>query len=366
MKIDFLRLYNFRNYDQLSISFHPHLNLIYGKNGSGKTNLVEAIYVLALTRSFRIVGDKTLIHDGSSMCKIEGKVKERYTTNYQIVINKEGKKVAINQDKVAKLSDYVSKIPIILFHPDDLRFIKDTPSTRRKTLNISISELDLLYLRYLNDYNKVLKQRNAYLKQMIINGNTSSDYLDILTDKLIQYGMYIHEKRKTFIQNINEYIDLFYEKITFSKGLEIQYISSYNHLSKEELKENYQKSLEKDLSLGKTTIGVHMDDLKFLLNNQDLKDYGSEGQQKNAIIAYKFSELEIFYDRKGSYPILILDDLFSELDIEKIQNILKLLKEDIQTFITTTELDKFSFLSTFSYKQIMIQDGKVVEESVHE
>ena len=366
MRIDVLKLYNFRNYNRLTISFHPNLNLIYGKNGSGKTNLVEAIYVLALTRSFRLVGDKTLILDTTSMCKIEGTVFNTYSTNYQILLSKEGKKVQINHDKVAKISDYISKIPIVLFHPDDLRFIKDTPSTRRKNVNISISELDLVYLRYLNDYNKLLKQRNSYLKQMIVNGNTSSNYLEILTDKLIDYGMNIHLKRKEFLDLINEYIGCFYQKITGVSGLKLKYVSSYNDLSKDELTDLYAKMLAKDINFGKTNVGIHMDDLKFSLNDKDLKDYGSEGQQKNAIIAYKFSELEIFKKMKGNYPILILDDLFSELDLEKVQNILKLLKEEVQTFITTTDVTKFSFLTSFSYKQIHIQNGKVVEESEHE
>ena len=344
MRIEFLKLYNFRNYEKMQISFHPHLNLIYGKNGSGKTNLVEAIYVLALTRSFRLVNDKTLIMDGALACKIEGKIVNKYTNTYQIVLNKEGKKVAIDNDKKGKLSDYIAKIPIILFHPDDLRFIKDTPSTRRKNLNISISMLDLVYLRYLSNYNKILKQRNAYLKQLMVNSTLSNDYLDILTEKLVYHGLEIHQKRKKFIGEINE----------------------FNELNKEEILNAYQSMFTKDVTLGKTNFGIHTDDLKFTLNGKDLKEYGSEGQQKNAIIAYKFSELEVFKKYKNFYPIFILDDLFSELDKEKVKNIMNLLKDDIQTFITTTELDKLPFLNDFSYKQFYINEGKVVEESEHE
>ncbi len=365
MRIDVLKLYNFRNYTRLSISFHPNLNLIYGKNGSGKTNLVEAIYVLALTRSFRLVNEKTLILDTALMCKIEGTLYNNHATTYEILLSKDGKKVQINHDKVAKISDYISKIPIVLFHPDDLRFIKDTPSTRRKTVNISISLLDIPYLRYLNLYNKILKQRNSYLKQMAINGNSSTEYLKILTDKLIMYGSYIYKKREEFLEKINQHISTFYEKITGISGLKILYVSSYKGLNDEEIGELYQKSQAKDVDYRKTSIGIHMDDLKFLLNNRDLKEYGSEGQQKNAIIAYKFSEIEVFRECKGFYPILILDDLFSELDGEKIQNILNLLKTDIQTFITTTDVDNLN-LPYLSYKQIHIQNGKVVEESEHE
>ena len=366
MKLTFLKLVNFRNYLNLEVSFHPNLNIIYGKNGSGKTNLVEAIYVLALTRSFRIVGDKTLVKDGESLCKVEGTSLDSFRTNYSIIINKDGKNVKINNNKVAKLSDYVSKLPIVLFNPDDLRFIKDTPSTRRKTLNISISELDLEYLRYLSYYSKVLKQRNAYLKQMLINHTKDLSYLNILTEKLVSYGIYLHVRRKTFIDMINEYVGYFYEKITGVKGVKLEYLSDYNNLDRDALLSLYNKYLDKDLTFGKTHLGVHTDDLRFVLNSKDFKEYGSEGQQKNAIIAYKFSEIEIFKKVKDSYPILILDDLFSELDKEKKDNILKLLDDNIQTFITTTDLDLFPSINQYGYKKFKISDGSIIEEGVHE
>ena len=363
MKIELLKLLNFRNYQKLEMKFHPSLNIIYGKNGSGKTNLVEAIYVLGLTRSFRLSQEKTLILDGALSTKVEGVINNRYKTLYTVLLNKEAKKVKINDNKVAKLSDYISKITIVLFHPDDLRFIKDTPSTRRKNLNISISEMNLEYLRVLNTYNKLLKQRNAYLKQMLVNHHETSDYLDILTSKLVDAGMYIYDKRKKFLQQVNSYLNSFYHKITGLDELIINYSCTYEGKNKEEILNLMQKNLSKDLMLGKTSIGIHGDDLAFLLDGKNLKEYGSEGQQKNAIIAYKFSELEIFKEKTGFYPIFILDDLFSELDQEKVLNILKLLKSEIQTFITTTNLDILSFSSIHSYKQIHIEDGHVIGES---
>jgi len=366
MELRFLKLLNFRNYERLEISFHSNLNLIYGKNGSGKTNLVEAIYVLALTRSFRIVGDKTLLLDGASFSRIEGNIVNKSVSNYCVLLNKDGKNVKINNNKVARISDYISKIAIVLFHPDDLRFIKDAPSTRRKTLNISISLVNLEYLRYLNQEKILLKQRNSYLKQMSVNGSLSSDYLDILTKKLIDYGQYIYQRRKSFITHISKYLESIYEKITGIEGLKIEYLSHYEGLDSEAIFSLYQKNLKRDLSFGKTNIGIHMDDFKFVLNGKDLKEYGSEGQQKNAIIAYKFSEIEIFKELTGSYPIFILDDLFSELDKEKVQNILNLLSPDVQTFITTTDLERFVSLDNFSYKSFFVENGHIVEESEHE
>lgn len=366
MRIESLKLLNFRNYEHLDIKFHPKLNLIYGKNGSGKTNLVEAIYVLFLTRSFRMAQEKTLILDGKDASRIEGNVYRKSLINYRVYLSKEGKKVRINQQNIIKISDYISNMAIVLFHPDDLRFIKDAPSTRRKTLNISISLIYFQYLQYLNNYQNVLKQRNAYLKQMIVNANQSGEYLNILTEKLIEYGYYIYQKRDEFIRLLNPYLTTYYEKITGSAGLQLEYISSYHNVNKQDLTKLYQKGLEKDLKFGKTHIGIHMDDLRFLLDGKDLKDYGSEGQQKNAVIAYKFSELEIFKVSTGNYPILILDDLFSELDQGKIKNILELLKPEVQTFITTTELDHLCFLDQFNYKKFCIELGNIVEESEHE
>lgn len=366
MWLEYLNLLNFRNYEALHLRFHPTLNLIYGNNGEGKTNLVEAIYVLGLTRSFRMVNDRTLILKNATCAKIMGNVHNRYETNYQIVLNKDGKKVQINKKKVLKLSDYVSKINIILFHPNDLKIIKDTPSIRRKNLNIDISQLNLDYLKNLSYYNKVLKQRNAYLKQLLTNGNNDESFLNVLTVKLVEYGQKVHEERKKIIDLLNTYISDIYLKISSKGELKIEYISDFNGLSNQKILELYDKSLKKDLTFGKTNLGIHTDDLIFYLDGNDLKDYGSEGQQKNAIIAMKFAELELFKKKKGYYPILILDDLFSELDEEKIQNILNYIPEDIQVFITITNLNYFRGVDNKGYRNFHIENGKVLEVVEHE
>jgi DNA replication and repair protein RecF len=366
MWLEYLKLLNFRNYEKLDLRFHPTLNIIYGKNGEGKTNLVESIYVLGLTRSFRLVHDRTLIHQDFEFAKIEGNVHNRYQTNYKIILSKDGKKVQINNNKVLKLSDYVSKINIILFHPNDLKIIKDTPSIRRKNLNIDISQLNLNYLKDLNAYNKILKQRNAYLKQLLVNGNSSTSYLDILTKKLVEYGQRIYKERVKFLEFLNTYVSNIYFEIAKKGELKIEYVSDYHNLTEEGLLKMYEKSLKKDLSFGKTNLGIHTDDMIFLLDGQDLKDYGSEGQQKNAIISMKFAELELFKQQKGYYPILILDDLFSELDEEKIQNILNFITKDIQVFITTTNVNHLGCVDNKSYRSFHIENGQIMEVVEHE
>ena len=343
MKIHHLKLLNFRNYEKYEISFSPNYNIIYGKNGSGKTNLVESIYVLALTKSFRGSVDKVLIMNNKDVARIEGVVSDNNTkNNYKIIIKDGDKKVKINDTKIDKLSDYISKISVVLFNPDDLRFIKDSPSVRRQAINLEISEINNAYLKKLSMYNKILKQRNSYLKMMSVNSNTSKDYLDILTGKLIDLGESIYLSRKKYIDLLNDRIGDLYNKICGISDLKLEYLSDFKNFNRDNIAKKYKDNLQRDIMLGKTSIGIHHDDISFKFKNISLKDYGSEGQQKNAVIAYKLAELEIFNDLRGNYPILILDDLFSELDRFKINNILNLINNDVQTFITTTEIDKIN------------------------
>lgn len=363
MQVRQLKLVNFRNYKNLSVTFSPRYNLIYGNNGMGKTNLIEAIFVLALTKSFRGSLDKVLIMNGEKSLTIEGVISSLINSNYQITISNEGKKVKINGNNVKKLSDYISKITVILFSSLDLRMIKDTPSVRRKNLNIDISSMDNSYLKLLSNYNKLLKQRNIYLKSMNINSNTDVDYFEVVTDKLIDIGLKINTYRNDFISQINEYIGNIYKNITEEEGLHIEYHSSYNNLSKEEIKKNYKKVLQRDIILGKTEIGIHHDDLIFKLNKFNLKDYGSEGQQKNAIISYKLSEIEFYKKKNNDEPILILDDLFSELDNQKINNLLNILDKNIQTFITTTNIDIVDEKIKKQSMKIVVDNGTIKEES---
>ncbi len=361
MQIQKLKLLNFRNYNKLDVSFNTNLNIIYGNNGSGKTNLVEAIYVLALSRSFKQVCDKTLIKKDSNIAKIEGSFTEEFTNNFKVIITEEGKKVKINDNKITKISDYISKINIVLFSPNDLKIIKDTPSIRRKYLNISLSQMNVLYLKSLSDYNKLLKMRNAYLKDMLVNGNKSFDYLNIITEKLIKIGLEVYKFRYDYINKINSKISSFYDKIGGNKNLKVEYKSDYSDKTFESLVLFYKKNLKKDLNFGKTTFGIHHDDLVFKLDEDDLKIFGSEGQQKNAVIAWKFSEIEIMKEEMGRTPILILDDLLSELDNSKIENILNLINESVQTFITTTDIDKISlFLKNKNYEKYLVNNGEVI------
>lgn len=362
MKIDSLSLINFRNYETLNISF-GNLNIIYGLNGSGKTNIVEAIYMLALTKSFRINNDKIMIKKGKIKAKIKGNVLKKNDENeFGVEISNDGKIVTINGEKQDKVSDYVSRINVILFNPSDTRLIDDAPSERRKMLNIEISQIYKEYLVVLTNYQRILKQRNFYIRGMYINGSYTSEYLDILTKKLVEYGKVICKYRQDFIDNINKYIKSNYEKIFGSGTLKIRYVSTFKNKSEDDLIKRFKDNYQKELSVGKTLEGIHHDDIMFILDNNNLKEWGSEGQRKNAIISFKLAEINVINEIKGYYPILILDDLFSELDKEKITNLLGMLDRNVQTFITTTDLKNISKKVIKDAKKIKVCDGAIEEE----
>lgn len=362
MQILNLKLLNFRNYEKLDIEFDPSMNIIIGKNGMGKTNIVEAIYVLAFTKSFRGSKEDVIIRRNADLTRIEGTVKDKYKNDYKIIVRSNSKKCKINNNDINKLSDYLSNINVVLFNSEDLKLIKDTPGTRRKLFNIELSQFSNEYLKLLNMYNKVLKQRNAYLKTLYYNSNASLDFLNILTDQLIELGIRVFEYRRKFIDDISNYISINYLKITEKEGLRLVYKSDFINKSKKELTEMYKKEQQRDIVLGKTNLGIHHDDFEFSLNNLILKDFGSEGEQKNAVIALKMAELDIFRNQKGIIPILILDDLFSELDEEKINNIMTFIDKDIQTFVTTTELDKLTDDLKKDSKIFIVDSGIVREE----
>lgn len=363
MKINKISLTNFRNYENLELRFSDTLNIIYGLNGTGKTNLVEAIYLLSLTKSFRISNDKILIKKGKIKAKVRGEViKDNDVSEFSIEISDNGKLVFINNQKIDKISDYVSRINVILFNPNDIRLIDELPEKRRKLLNIEISSLYKEYLTILTNYSQILKQRNFYLREMYVNGNYKTDYLDILTKKLIEYGIEISKYRLEFINNINEYITDIYSNIFESGILKIKYISTYKNKNANELFDMYKKNYQKEMHVGKTLFGIHHDDITFMVDNSNLKEIGSEGQKKNAIISFKLAEINVVKKVKKYYPILVLDDLFSELDKGKVLNIFKILNKDVQTFITTTEIKNVSKKVLNNAKLLKVNEGTIEED----
>ena len=364
MEITSLKLINFRNFSNLELKFSNNRNIIIGNNGSGKTNIVEGIFVLGLTKSFRTNDDSVLIKENNNLFKIEGNVKNTFINNYKIVYQNPDKIVKINNNKISRLSEYISNINIVLFSLNDLKLIKDTPNTRRKLINLEISQLNNNYIKYLNIYNKIIKQRNNYLKKININ-NVNYDYLNIINNQLVDYGIKIMSIREKYIDDINVKLKEMYKKIGGNIDIKINYYSDYLNKNMNEILEYYKSNLNRDIVLGSTQFGVHKDDFIFITNDIEFKNFASEGQQKSAVIAYKLAELEVFKEKNDSYPILILDDLFSELDINRIEKILNYINFDIQTFITTTDLKKIRKKYLKNTKVFSINNGEV-EESIYE
>ena len=364
MQIQTLKLLNFRIYSSLELAFSKKMNIFYGKNGSGKTNIVEAIYFLALTKSFRNGNDSNVIQHSKEVCKIEANIMENSLINYKIIVKNSGKMAKIDNNSVTKLSEYISKINVVVFQNDDLKLIKDTPSVRRKILNIGLSQTSLKYMQDLSKYNKLIKQRNSYLKMLYVSSNESIEYLKILNEKIVDIGLNIYKARKEKIEYINEKINKYLKIFSDDKEVSVEYISDYHNLNRSEILKKMDDLISRDMFIKKTSFGVHHDDIVFNLDGNSMKNFSSEGQQKNAVIAYKFVEIDWIKDKKKAQPILILDDLFGELDKEKIENILNNLDGDIQTFITTTEIENINKDIISKARLFYIEDGRVEEREV--
>lgn len=359
MKILSLKLKNFRNYDNLNLNFSNYKNIIIGDNGLGKTNIVEAIYYLALTKSFRTLKQDVLIKEGEEYAVIEATVLNKIKNRYKLVITSDSKNIKIDNQQVSKISDYVSKINVVLFNREDMKLIKDNPSVHRKLINMDLSGFNNQYLKKLSLYNKILKQRNSYLKIMKTKNMNYNDYLSVLTDKLIDVGLEINCFRANYIYEINNYLNNYFNKSVKKGNLYLKYSSMYNDKLKEKLVMEYKKLFNRDLNYGMTHIGIHLDDYIFEIDGRVAKDFLSEGEQKSAVIAFKLSEVKYCINKMGSNPILILDDMFSELDEKKINRIIGSFNKNFQIFVTTTDIKYLNKKLLTDCTIIKLSDKKV-------
>ena len=368
MKIKKIELLNYRNYDNLKIDFNDNLNIIIGDNAQGKTNLLEAIYVLAVTKSFLSINDKNLIKFNNRFSFIKGEiVKKNVHDDLMIVLSENGKNVKINDKEIRKLSDYISRMNVVIFSSDAIRMIKESPSSRRKYLNVQISQINKKYLRLLNDYNIILRQRNEFLKIINLNKKSDVDYLNIINDKYVDLSILIYDYRKKYIQGINNYIEKIFYSITNLRNLKLCYSSNIcfeNKYSKELLLEKIEKNIDKDIQYKMTLIGPNRDDFYFLLDGKNLSLYGSQGQVRSAILSLKLSEVKLFTELVGDSPILLLDDIFSELDINKRNSILKYLDQKIQTIITTTDIENIMEDMRKKANVYKIENGKIISREI--
>lgn len=339
MNITKIELFNFRNYQKAIFDKFSNLNIIIGKNGVGKTSIIEAIYLGSLAKSFKTNSDDTIINNNASSYRIKIFYFDYGPKNtLEIIYDKSGKKTKINSKLQKRLSDFISQYRIILLSPDELKLIKSSPNTRRNYLNIQISQLHKDYIHYLNNYNILIKNKNDYLKKLMINGNLDIRYLDIVDEKIVDEGMKIYKYRKDYIDKINTYINDIFKKYDKNSNVSIKYISDYEIDDREKLLHELKKIRKKEINLGMTSFGVHRDDYEFIHNDNNSKEYSSQGQQKLIVLAMKLAEVNIFINDYQIKPIILLDDLFSELDEKNRNNIFKSINKDTQVFITTTDL----------------------------
>jgi DNA replication and repair protein RecF len=353
MYINKIKLNNFRNYKEQQIELNKDINIFFGENAQGKTNILEAVFLCAIGKSFRAKKEKELINLEEKNASIEIEY-EKSDRNGKIKIELNDKKnIYINDIKQKKLSDILGVINIVMFSPDDIDILKSGPAKRRRFLNIMISQLRPRYVYCLKMYLDTLEQRNNYLRQ-IANENKSAELLDIWDEKLAEYAYEVFLYRNEFIKKVKEKIPTIHNNITEEKEeLKIKYNSDCE--DKEKYKEDLKKSRLSDIERGYTTKGVHRDDIYFFINKKPVNVYGSQGQNRTVILSLKLAELEIIKDEIGEYPILLLDDFMSELDKKRRENFLKNIS-NTQILVTCT--DEFTILEKMC-KTFRVNNGNV-------
>lgn len=357
MWINNIKIKNFRNYYEQEIDLNENINIFYGENAQGKTNIIEAIFLCSMGKSFRAKKDKEMINLNSENASIEIEY-QKTDRDGKIKINIGNKKsVSVNGVKIKKLSELLGNINVVIFTPDDINILKGGPSNRRRFLDIMISQLRPNYMYNLNLYLKTLEQRNNYLRQ-IREQNKDESLLDIWDEKISEYAINIYNYRKEFIEKIKNKIKNIHSEITDKKEeIEIEYISECK--SKEEYLRLLKQRRKLDIIKGFTTKGVHRDDFMIYINKKELDIYGSQGQHRTAILSLKLSELNIVYDEIGEYPILLLDDFMSELDAKRRNHFLEKIR-NTQVIITCTEKINVENKKILIYN---VTNGKVTKEN---
>ena len=345
----------------MSLGFDKSTNIFYGDNAQGKTNILEAVYLSGTTKSHRGTKDKDMIQFGANESHIETIV-EKNGIKYQIDMHlkkNSPKGIAINKIPIRKASELFGIINIVFFSPEDLNIIKNGPGERRRFIDLDLSQLDKVYLNNLSNYNRIVNQRNHLLKEIDYNKG-ALETLDIWDMQLIQYGNKIVERRQKFIEEINKIISNIHKKLTGNReDIKIVYEPSNGALSFEQA---LLKNKEKDLRIKSTSVGPHRDDIAFLVSDIDIRKYGSQGQQRTAALSLKLSEIELVKQSIHDTPVLLLDDVLSELDKHR-QNYLLDSIHDIQTLITCTGVDEFVNHRFSINKVFHVQNGQVTKEN---
>lgn len=376
MKIKSLKLLYFRNYLSTNIEVHPSLNVLVGNNANGKTNIIESIFCLALGKSYRTKSDSECIMFGETATAMSCIVnKNDRELDIMLGINNKGKSAKIAGIKKTKLTDFVGELNVVLFSPEDLQIVKGSPVLRREFMNREFYQFSRIYHKYYLMYQHLLKQRNSYLKDMRKNpkDEMSLAYLETLTSQLAKVALYITKERVSFVQDISK---LTYKNmLNISNGqetLKIKYKSSVldalniaeindESFTEENLTKVMMKKSFDDIMRGSTKIGPQHDDLEFYINDLDAKMYASQGQQRSIVLSLKLAEINYLKEKTGTYPVLLLDDVLSELDKNRQLKLLDAINENVQTFITTPSISDIKEDLLKKAKVFKIEDGNISE-----
>lgn len=346
MYIDQLVLKNYRNYETASLELSPGLNIIIGNNAQGKTNLLESIYVMGFGTSFRTNRDKDLVRMGEDEARVRAHGHKAYTdVSIDFRLNRQAEKdIRVNGQRLIKRSDLFGAVNVVLFSPEDLRLIKEGPSERRRFIDRELSQISPRYCQGIIEYMRIMGQRNELLKQIKFKRSMEA-MLPVWDEKLISAGTDIILRRRRFLNRLDEISQEIHKGITGGKEiLKIAYLSNISATNEDEydtiymaFEERLKAAYDRDLKRGYTSVGPHRDDLGLYVNDIDIRQFGSQGQQRTAALSLRLSEIEIIREEVGEYPILLLDDVMSELDSRRQNDLIRTMR-DIQTIITITDV----------------------------
>ena len=363
---------NYRNLQQFEVNFDPNVNIFIGQNAQGKTNLLEAIYFLALTRSHRTSNDKELIAFGKDYANVSGHIyKSQVDLSLRVLITTKGKKVWVNRVEQAKLSKYVGQLNAILFSPEDLDLIKGAPNLRRRFMDQEFGQISAEYLYFAGKYKQVLQQKNNYLKQLAKGEAHDTMFLEVLSDQLAGVAAEVIVRRFQFLNYLDQYARDAYAHIsTSAEKLEVIYRPSVKEISvKDSVEEvyhkvlnNFQNNQKLEILKGTTLSGPHRDDIDFELDGKNAHLYGSQGQQRTIALSIKLAEIQLVHQLTDEYPLLLLDDVMSELDHNRQSALLNYIHGKTQTFITTTDLEGISREIIKKPKIYRIKSGQIYLE----
>ena len=369
MHLKNLFLLNFRNYQETKIIFHNGINVIYGENGSGKTNILEAIYFLALTKSFRTNSERHLVFNNQDMFRIKGEFENTQGRVIDCSIAyalTEGKRLVVNSQKFLKFSDYIGEVPTVLLEPSDLTLSQGSPYQRRRFIDLLLCQSHKLYLHHLMQYNRSLKQRN----QILQSEKFDQQILYSWEENLIKNGMEIIKKRRETIEYLSETVKNYYTLLSNKDDkIKIVYQSNVEEKNNQTLESAYRQQFDmnraSEIEAGHTKVGPHRDELLFLLKGKPMRIHSSQGEHKTFVIALKLAEFFYLQKHRSETPILLFDDIFGELDANRIQLMLNQLSDFGQVFVTTTSKNFFNKVEEFSkpVQYFNVQNGEVTFEA---